>query len=135
VIRFNDPGDGHQIAEAAGTSFNPAVDVCIARLRDGALMGGTAIHVASFMPHWINHDLLWVTFHYPFELLRVKKLFGPVPASNAQALEFDLKLGFKEEARIADVFHDGDLILLSMKREDCRWLKMKPRNLQRLGVG
>ena len=69
--------------------------------------------------------MLWITFDYPFNQLGVKKLIGQVPSSNLKALEFDKKLGFKEEARISDVFPDGDLIVLSMRREDCRWLKIR----------
>jgi RimJ/RimL family protein N-acetyltransferase len=74
--------------------------------------------------------MIWVCFNYPFVQLGCSKLFGQVPASNRKALEFDLKLGFIEEARVKDVFPDGDLIVIAMKREDCRWLKLKPRSLK-----
>ena len=57
-------------------------------------------------------------------------MFGQVPASNVRALEFDRKLGFIEETRIKDVFPDGDLVVLSMKREDCKWLNLKPKTLK-----
>jgi hypothetical protein len=39
-----------------------------------------------------------------------------------KALDFNRKLGFIEEARIAGVFRDADLVIMSMRREDCRWL-------------
>jgi hypothetical protein len=38
-------------------------------------------------------------------------------------LDFNTKLGFIEEARITGVFRDADLVIMSMRREDCRWLK------------
>jgi RimJ/RimL family protein N-acetyltransferase len=139
MIVFNNAGLGRVLAENAGTSYNAEVDTCIARVEDGELWGGVvyqnftgasiAVHVASFRVNWINKDMLWVCFHYPFVQLGVKKMFGQVPASNCNALEFDLKLGFKEEARIKDVFPDGDLIVVSMRREDCRWLKVRPTGL------
>lgn len=142
MIVFNDAEYGHMIAKAAGTSFNPYSDVCIARVEDDELWGGVTytgytgtsmgIHVAGFRSDWINKDMLWVAFDYPFVQLKCSKLFGQVPASNRKALEFDLKLGFIEEARVKDVFPDGDLLVLAMKREDCRWLKLKPRSLKEL---
>src|SRR5690606_5638427 len=118
VIRFNDPEDGHAIATAAGCTFNPAVDQVIARVEDlgeGAeLLGGViyqnytgssiACHVAGFVDHWINRDLLWVCFDYPFNQLGCKYIFGQVPSYNSKALDFDTKLGFKEVTRIPDVF-------------------------------
>lgn len=145
MIVFDKPQFGRVIAEAAGTAFNPEVDRCIARVENWELWGGVVyqnftgasigIHVAAFRDDWINKDMLWVTFHYPFVQLGCKKLFGQVPASNRKALEFDLKLGFKIEATIADVFPDGDLIVVSMHRDDCRWLKVRPTGLKELRDG
>lgn len=140
MILFNDYRHGNDIAVAAGASFNPKVDQCIARVdRDGELMGGVVyqnftghsigIHVAGFRDDWINKDMLWVCFHYPFVQLGCVKMFGQVPASNRQALEFDLKLGFKEVARIADVYADCDLVVIAMSRDECRWLRLRPSGL------
>jgi RimJ/RimL family protein N-acetyltransferase len=141
MIVFNNTEFGHAIATAAGTHFNPAVDVSIGRVnKNGNLLGGViysgytgasiGIHVAAFSDYWINKDMLWVTFHYPFVRLGCHKIFGQVPSYKTKTLEFDKKLGFIEEARIKDFFPDGDLIVLSMKREDCRWLSIKPQNLK-----
>ena len=87
------------------------------------------MHVASFLPGWVNRDLLWATFSYPFEQLGVKKVIGQVPASNKAALEFDTNLGFKIETIVKDVFVDDDLVVLGMYRDECRWLKIKPRHI------
>jgi len=138
VIQFGNFDHAEQIAKAARIYFNPLCDVCISRSKDDKLLGGVifqqftgmsiTIHVAAFDPHWINPDMLWITFHYPFEQLKVKKIFGQVPQDNSRALEFDRKLGFKIETIIRDVYPDGDMVLLSMYREDCRWLRLKPRS-------
>jgi RimJ/RimL family protein N-acetyltransferase len=140
LIVFNNPTHGAAIAAHAGVTFNPASDTCIAVVRKGEMTGGTiysnythasiAMHVAGFTPSWASIDMLWVAFHYPFVQLRCKKVFAQIPENNLKALEFDFKLGFKEEARIRDVFPAGDLILLSMYRDECRWLKIKPRSLK-----
>lgn len=126
------------IARTAGCFFNPECDHVISRSVGGRLVGGViftgytgasiGIHVASFDTRWIDKDMLWITFHYPFEQLGVQKLFGQVPSSNRKALDFNKKLGFKEEARIAGVFPDADLVVMSMLRSDCRWLKRGSRS-------
>lgn len=141
MIVFGNESHGHAIAQKAGATYNPAADMCIANVGpDGGLLGGViysgytgssiGIHMASFDPRWATVDMVWVAFHYPFVQLGCKKVFGQVPASNSKALELDLRLGFKEVARIEDVFPDGDLVVLAMDREDCRWLRLKPRGLK-----
>jgi RimJ/RimL family protein N-acetyltransferase len=55
-------------------------------------------------------------------VLKLKRLTGLVPASNAAALRFDQHIGFQVEATLADGAKDGDLIVLRMRREDCRYL-------------
>ena len=140
MVIFDDAHFGGAIADAAGVPFNPQVDRVIARVRGGELLGGVifngytgasiGLHMAGFDPHWVNRDLLWVVFNYSFVQLGCKVVFGQVPETNVKALEADKRLGFKEVTRVEDVFPDGALIVLAMRREDCRWLNIKPRHLK-----
>ena len=139
-IEFNNLEHGFAIAEASGTNFNPNIDQVISVTSEGNLLGGNLytgytgasihLHMAGFAPNWASRDFLWVAFDYPFNQLGCKKVFGQVPETNTRALEIDLKLGFKIEARIEDVFPDGACLVLSLAREDCRWLKLKPHGLK-----
>lgn len=139
MIEFGNIEHGFQIADAAGTIFNPAADQCISVTREGNLAGGViyqgytgasiGMHSAGFLPNWATRDFLFVIFGYPFNQLKVKTVFGQVPETNTRALEIDLKLGFKQVARIEDVFPTGACLVLAMRREDCRWLKLKPRGI------
>ena len=139
-IIFNDPTDGYAIAQHAGTSFNPQSCISICRHRDDERLGGVifshytgesiAIHSAGFDPYWINRDMLFVTFDYPFNQLGVKRIFGQVPETNGHAQEFNLKVGFKYVTRIEGVFpHNVACMVMCLEREDCRFLKLKPRRL------
>jgi RimJ/RimL family protein N-acetyltransferase len=133
VIVTDNFAHARTIAKAAGFHFNPECDIVMAREEDGKLLGGVifqayngasiVIHVAGFAPNWLNRDLLWIAFSYPFDQLKVTKLFTQTPSDNRKALDFNTNLGFKDEARIEGVFRDADLIVRSMRREDCRWLK------------
>lgn len=82
-----------------------------------------AMHVAGEGKHWLNREYLWFCFWYPFEQLKVRKVIGFVPSVNADALRFDKHLGFVEEARLKDAHPDGDLLLLTMTRKQCRYLE------------
>lgn len=139
-IEFDNAEHGHRIAIAAGCFFNPACDRVISVTSQGKLLGGNIFtgytgasihtHTAGFVPGWASKDFLWVIFDYPFNQLGCKKVFGQAAETNTRALEINLKLGFKIVAKIDDVFPDGACVVLSLSREDCRWLKLKPRDLK-----
>jgi len=127
---------GPQIAAASGILLNPNFDTCIARLTpEGKLMGGViysqytgaggsvTMHVAGFLPRWVNRGMLWTCFDYPFNQLDVRVIFGQVPTSNAAALMFDLHLGFRLIHVIRDVYPNDDMNLLAMYRPDCRFIE------------
>jgi hypothetical protein len=125
------------IAKEVGVFFNPECDHAIIRTEDDKLLGGVIYqgytgasiraHIAGFAPRWIDKDMLWMMFDYPFGQLGVNKIIGHVHSTNLKALDFNRKLGFKEEARIAGVFRDADLVIMSMRRENCRWLERGKR--------
>jgi len=126
-----------QIAAAAPCVYSPEHDICIARFKGDRLLGGVIyqgytgasieMHVAGFDPHWLSRNMLWAVFSYPFIQLGCLKVIGRVNVSDSRALEFDLKLGFIVEARISDVYPDGDLFILTVRRDDCHWLRLAPR--------
>ena len=73
----------------------------------------------------LNRQYLHTIFDYPFVQLGVDKIIGPVKSNNQKAIDFDKKLGFKEEARLLDAFPDADLIFFVMNKDDCRFLGEK----------
>jgi hypothetical protein len=76
----------------------------------------------------MTKDFLKITFDYPFNKLKLKVIIGAVPGNNEKALKLDRHLGFVEIANIADAHKDGDLVLLTMRPEQCKWLKLGVRN-------
>lgn len=87
------------------------------------------LHVASDgSKKWMTRAYLRCVFDYPFNHLRVARVTGVVPASNAQALKFDLALGFQVEGRMREAYLDGsDLLILGMLRSECRFLGDRKR--------
>lgn len=71
---------------------------------------------------WLNREFLTFCCDYAFITCEVQMVLGYMEESNAQALRFAKHLGFKEESRITDAAADGgDILILKMRREDCRY--------------
>lgn len=133
TLVFDEAAHGVAIATSAGCLFRKG-DRVISRVEDGVLFGGViytdgtdnsiSLHLAGFRPNWISRDLMWVSFDYPFVQLNLPVIFGRVRSDNVKALAFDLKLGFKEVARIGEVYKGADLVVLALRRSECRWLQL-----------
>lgn len=127
---------GHAIAEAAGTVFNPLGDVVIARVEAGSLYGGVIFtawtgasircHVAGFCTNWGNRELLWTVFDYAFRHANCNVILVDVPTSNSRSIDFCKHLGFSAAVEIPEIFPDGSLTIMTMRRGACRWLSLRP---------
>ena len=105
--------------------------------RDGRLVAGVLydgwngvnmwMHSAIEPGAYLGRAFPWYVFHYPFIELGCKRLTGLVEASNAEALRFNSRLGFKIEARLLGAASDdGDTLIMVMTPENCRWLSRAP---------
>jgi RimJ/RimL family protein N-acetyltransferase len=139
-IVLNDPHWGAEVARIAGTHYFPEQSACVMRLRDDEPVGGViytgytsesiVVHSGAWTPHWLNRDMLYVVFDYPFNQLGVKRLFGHVPEDNRHARLFNEKMGFRYVARIEGVFKHGvACMVMRLDREDCRFLWVRPRTI------
>jgi hypothetical protein len=138
VIEFNNIVHGFKIAAAIPRPYNPAVDVVISHVTpEGNVLGGVIydgftggnifMHQAGFDRRWLRGNMLWIVFDYPFNQLHVRKVAGTINSNNQELLDFNVRLGFKEEARIRNAYPNGDMLVLTMAREECRWLNLKPK--------
>jgi len=66
---------------------------------------------------------LGAIFHYPFNVCKVGKIIVPVSSANLTSIKFVEKMGFQEEARIKDAMADGDMVILTMPKERCKYLE------------
>jgi RimJ/RimL family protein N-acetyltransferase len=85
--------------------------------------GSIHIHIAVADRKYVTRRAIQAVFEYPFIQLGVKKLIGIVNSENAAAISFDLRLGFEIEAVIEDAYERGDMYILSMTPEQCRWIR------------
>lgn len=87
------------------------------------------MHIASDGTRaWMSKSLLLAAFAYPFAQLKLNRVTGVVPAKNAEAVAFDLHLGFEPEGRCEKALPDDDIIILGMQRSRCRFITEEQRN-------
>lgn len=140
-IVFNNHDDGERIAIMSGGAYDTRTCSVIARHREGELLGGVlyanftgesiAMFTASWSPHWLNRDMLYVIFDYPFHQLGVKRIFGLVSEENIHALQFNAKFGGKNVARIEGMFRGNVAgIIMCLERDACRLMGVRPRTIQ-----
>ena len=88
------------------------------------------IHIASDgKPHWFKRQFMIASFMHPFVQWNLRRVTGLVPAKNEKALKFDKNLGFVEEGYLKNALPDGDLVVLGMLRENCRFIPQRYRDL------
>lgn len=134
-VAFNEDIIGPFVCGLNGVAYVKGQYTAIGNIRNGQLTGGALyehytgpagsvqIHVGG-LGNWLNANFLFFAFDYPFNQLKVSKLLGLVDSSNVAAIRFDEHIGFHKEHTIAGAGRDGsDLIVYSMTRDQCRWLR------------
>lgn len=81
------------------------------------------MHIACADPKYSSRQAFRAFFEYPFYQLRVKKVIGICNSENTRALSIHLRLGWQMEAVVKDVYDIGDMYILSMTQDQCRWLR------------
>ena len=120
------------VAERTGGMYFDGSGHGVGWLKNGELVAGVLfdnftgksvqMHVAAVGKNWLVGEFLRFCFRYPFDQMKVRKVIGLVDSTNADALRFDLHLGFHQEAVIKDAGKSGDIIILTMTRDQCRFL-------------
>ena len=111
---------------------------CIGQEKDGKLIAvvgysnflpnSCQMHIASTDVLWPTKDFLFAVFDYPFNKLEVKVIIAPICKGNVKPLNMCRKLGFEQVADIPYGHPDGDLIVVTMKRNQCKWLQQGESN-------
>lgn len=65
---------------------------------------------------------LVAVFDYPFNVCDVNKVICPIPSENARSIALATNMGFHEEARILDAQPNGDILIYTLAKSDCRFL-------------
>lgn len=133
---------GKQVMESIDSIFSDVTMQVISREENSELYaavvyenytgegGSIEAHIGTFTKRWLNRDFLYIVFDYPFNQLKCNQAFVKVKAKNEKSLNWCRSLGFKDLITIEDVFPDDDMVVLRMKREECRYLDIKPHKVK-----
>jgi len=125
------------IAKEEGCDY-PQETACIGQEKDGKLIAvvgyngflpqSCQIHVASTDVYWLNKELLFAIFDYPFNKLKLNAIIAPIYKGNVKSLNLCRKLGFEQIADIPYAHLYGDLVVMLMRRNHCKWLQQGEGN-------
>jgi RimJ/RimL family protein N-acetyltransferase len=79
---------------------------------------------------WLTRPFLFAAFDYAFNVAGKAVVIGLVGSANFRALGLNARLGFKVDGRIEGAHKDGALVVMSMRKEECRWIKQKVKHGQ-----
>lgn len=124
---------GAWVADRIAGKFYSETSSAIGLEKDGAIVAGVIYenwNRASIFCHIaiearLTKAYLKAIFDYPFNVCNVKKIIVPVVSNHVKSIKLVTNMGFTEEARIVDGSQDGDIIFLTMTRENCRFLGVR----------
>ncbi len=103
-------------------------DVAVAVGFDGWIGHTCLMHVVIQKPDMLTRHMIREAFDYIFNTCGMNCVLGMVDSTNHPAVEFDTRLGFREVHRISQGGIDGDMIIFSMQKQDCRWIRKEIRH-------
>lgn len=122
---------GHWVAAQTDGAYFSDKSQAIGLVRDGELVAGViyenwngksiTCHIA-FLGR-LSKAFLALSFRYAFVTCGASKIIAPVMSDNKAAMRLVQKMGFREEARIIDAAPRGDIVLLTMTSDNCRFLR------------
>lgn len=121
---------GHWVAEKLGSGYFAARSNAIGLMKDNKLIAGVIYenwNRRSIMCHIVVEGRLTrlyvgAIFNYAFNVCNVEKIIVPVESHNLKSIKLIENMGFTEEGRIKDSQPNGDIILYTMVKGDCRFL-------------
>jgi RimJ/RimL family protein N-acetyltransferase len=105
-------------------------DAAIGLVKDGKIIAGVLYenwNGRSIMAHMgiegrLTPAFIGAVFDYAYNVCNVDKVILPIGSMNAKSIKLVENMGFAEEGRIADASPEGDIVIYTLKKADCRFL-------------
>ena len=126
---------GRWMARNDGGFWRPGAK-CLGLIRDGALVAGvmfdwyngTSIYVSIVVRGLVTREFLWAICDYPFRQLGCKVVIATVAEGNRASRQFVEHFGFEYAGAIPDGDPSGDLLIYTIRPNQCKWLKTRSRH-------
>ena len=124
------PEVGEWVADRAGGKYHAEAMQAIGLVKENKIIAGVIFERYNGQSMWMHVAIegrltpayLKAIFKYAFIDCDVEKVIGTVASTNVKAIKFDENLGFTEECRIRNAAPDGDIILYTMSKTNCRFI-------------
>lgn len=110
--------------------YDAGISKALGIARDGHIDAGiifedwngrsVTVHIAA--RGRFTREFLWCVADYAYRQLGVTKLIAPVYSDNSRMIRMILRMGFVPEALIEDAAPDGDILIFTMTKAQCRFL-------------
>ena len=122
---------GEWIAKTLGCAYFPERSEAIGLQNPNGFVAGVIYedwNGKSLVTHiavtgCMTSAFLAAIFDYPFNVCGAHKIIAPVSSDNARCIGLVKNMGFAEEARLKDASPTGDILLFTLCKNDCRFLK------------
>lgn len=128
----SNPYVGDWVAHRINGQYNKESSQAIGLLIDGNVRAGVIYEnwnkksvVCHIAVDFMSPEFLASIFDYPFNCLNAYKIVAPVGSDNSKSRKLVEKMGFSVEAVLKDCSPNGDILLYTMKKTDCKYLKDK----------
>jgi hypothetical protein len=129
---ISNPYIGDWVASRINGMFDKDSSTALGLLIDGNIKAGViyedfnkacvSCHIAC---EFLSGEFLAAIFDYPFNHLNVRKIVCHVASDNQKSIKLVEKMGFSVEGVLTDCHPNGDILLYTMKKSDCKYLKDK----------
>ena len=124
------PEIGYWVANELKAGFFAERSRAIGLIKDGDIVAGVIYenwNGRSLIVHMVvkgrlTPAFIGAIFDYAYNVCNVEKTIAPVSSFNLKSMKLVENMGFTEEGRIKDAAPDGDMILYTLKKTDCRFL-------------
>ncbi len=121
---------GRWTADRLGSAFWEGQHRAIGLEKDGVIVAGTIFedwNGRSIMAHMVvegrlTRDFISAIFSYAYGVCGVSTVVCPVDETNGRSIRLLEHMGFAEEARLRDCSPQGDIVLFTLRKADCRFL-------------
>jgi len=124
---------GNWVVNRTGSALPRSGATAIGLVHGGKIVAGVlyedftqaSIHATIAIDHGtvLSRDFVFAIFDYPFNQLAVEKILVYVNTANEASMKLAEHFGFVEEARVKGVFLDGDQVIYSITKDQCKLLK------------
>lgn len=128
----SNPYVGEWVAQRINGQYNKHSSNALGLLIDGDIKAGViyenfnkssvTCHIAC---NFLGSEFLAAIFDYPFNSMGVRKIICPVYSDNQKSIKLVEKMGFSIEGVLTDCAPNGDILLYTMKKSDCKYLGKK----------